>query len=450
MTFPDFMLVVMFAVGIPVVLYSWKRPLYLVPLFVLLCGGLFGQVNLEEEMSVKIASGFTLVIRDFVVALMLIHVARALPKKKPRAVYRRPLVAFLIALLLNMIIKLMFFGSEFDPKVTPIVRFLVSMAAVYLLITCYLSDENASSFFHSCSLLAIVSVIVLIGYVVGAFPLPPSINPSQQLFVGGEATAIRLGLPNAYFLLFPYFAAIAPLANRISKLNKWDIVTIVAMLLGAFLALYRMYLSIVIIGVIVALMSRGGNLFKRLAIGLALVAVVFAAIQILAEANKSGIAGAVFERFGGVEEELQSEGSSGGSRIVRNFAALGALGDPSTAFLGTVFTFQDQEMRKLFVGDIGILSTTVYFGVAGFLLVFVIFKRGISLGLRSLRDVRLSGRVSTMVMLFLVAMIPATLFMYDPLAHETVTVLWMAMLGTYDALGVTRTQGVSSTVHAGP
>ena len=414
MTFPDFLVGLMFVVVITIGLYSWKQPLYLVPLFVFLAGGLFGQVNLDEEINLRITEGFTLVVRDFVVFLMLIHVFRARTRRKLTPAFRGPLVALLLALVANLVLKVVLFSGEFDPKISQLLRFFVSTVVVYFLITEYLTEENAMRFIHSCCLLAIVSVAVLIGYSIGLFPVPTE-SSSTHLFVGDESTAIRLGVPNSYFLLFPYFAVVAPLAQRSRRLDKWDIVTICSMVLGAFVALYRMYLFIVIIGLIIALVVHGKNIIKRIAAGVALLFVMIVVVQLLSEANKSGIAGAVVERFAGLDQELKSEGSSAGGRIFRSFTVLGALSDPSTALFGTVFTSRDQEMRQLIVGDLGILATWVYFGLAGLLFVIVIFKRGIALGLHSFRDAGIGGRVSGMLLLFLVSMLPSTSLCSIPL-----------------------------------
>ena len=432
MGFPDLLLVAGLVTTVAVVLYSWKEPVFLIPVFVLLLGGVFAQVDLNERLYVQVTTGVRLYLRDFIIILMIIHVLRAHNSlKKSGLVFYKPITFFLAFLVINLGLKFLFYGPEFDDKITPFIR-LFATFAIYFLLIHYLNVENFRRFANSINLLALISLLVFFGYALGPLPMPSGLT-ALNIYISSDATAVRLPLPNTFFLFFPYFLSIAPLIGESGRMRFRDAVLATGMIAASFVSLYRMYLSVVVFGFLLALVVRRGRLVKRFAIAVSLCVALFAAVQVLVEARDAGVVRAAVERFAGTGAELQDEGGSAGGRVVRTYAAIGSLSDPATFLIGTAFTNQFREYSQLFGMDLGIIASFIYYGIPGMIFIIVLYKRGLTSSAASLRTGEPLGRVSGATFLFFIAMLPAVLFMYNPLEHEMMIAVWACVLGTFDA-----------------
>jgi hypothetical protein len=305
--------------------------------------------------------------------------------------------------------------------------------AVYYLLVKYLREENFNRLLNSCSLIAIGSVLVIVGYLTGVLPFPAGMNPFISLHVGEEGIAPRLAIPNTFFLFFPYFLSIAPLTQRAGSLPLRDRITSSVVIVGSLLALFRMYLFIVVFGGILAYLRRG-QMVRRVVF--ALLTLLFLGTVAVALDKVSGynILSSVFERSSGAGEELYYAEGSGGSRIERNLSGLSRFSSPGIVLFGSVFSTEFGEWVQFVSYDLGIVATFLFFGLPGVMLVGAIYRRGLPATWNERLKSRAHGRAANALFLFLVAGIPAFLFMYNPLQSEVWIATFAAFLGSYDGL----------------
>ena len=434
MGLPEILLTFSLILSVVVILYSWKNPLYLIPLFILFLGGVFSQVDLGERLYVQVFEGVRLYLRDIIVVVIIIHVIRRFASMQARhTLFKGPISFLLLYLVGNLCIKMFFFGAEFNTKITPFIR-LFSTFAVYYLLVGYLRTENFLPFMKSCYLLCIASVAILLGYVLLLIPLPPALALSLIPTETVGSPSLRFGMPNHFFLFFPLFIALAPLLGYVGKMRMTERLVVVLMIIGSALALYRMYLFVVLFGSMAAFIGGRGGMIRKLALGSVVVVALFFAIQLISEARESGITESFVMRFEGTGEELGQEGASGGGRIVRTYAAFGLLMEPAVLFLGAAFTGQFSEVIAFTTSDLGLVSTALYFGLPALLFYFLVYTRGISNSLSFLKRSDPLGQAAGGLLLFLIAILPGTVFMYNPLESEMFIALWAVMLGTFDGL----------------
>ena len=435
MEFPQVILTLSLALGIAVVLYSWKNPLNLIPLFILFLGGVFGQVDLGERLYIQLFEGVRLHLRDFVIMIMLVHVIRrphAFVQRKQTA-FGHAISLFLLYLLANLCIKLIFFGAEFDSKISPFIR-LFSTFAIYYLIVGYLRSDNFIPFIRSCYVLCIASVLILLGYVLLLIPIPEGFKVGFFPSAEGGSQAVRFGMPNHFFLFFPYFMAIAPLIGYVDKTRPLERLIIILMIVGSALALFRMYLFVVVFGGVAAFVGGRGRVIRKFVVGTAVAIGLFFVVQMISEAKGSEITESFIRRFSTTSDEFANEEGSAGGRVVRTYAAFGQLTEPSVLLLGAAFTREFSEVLDFATSDLGVISTVMYYGLPGLVLIVFIYKRGITVALASVKRKDALGHSAGALLLFLIAVFPGTLFMYNPLESEMFIAVWATFLGAFDAL----------------
>jgi hypothetical protein len=241
-------------------------------------------------------------------------------------------------------------------------------------------------------------------------------------------------MPNHFFLFFPYFMAVAPLLGYVDRTNLTGRITAMLMIIGSALALFRMYLFVVVFGGVAAFVGGRGRVIRKFAVGLAVAVALFFVVQIISEAKGSEIVESFVTRFSTTSDEFQIEEGSAGSRVVRTYAALGQLSDPGALLLGAAFTSEFSGVIDFATSDLGVISTVLYYGLPGLVLIAFIYKRGMAVALASVKRKDALGHSAGALLLFLIAVLPGTLFMYNPLESEMFIAVWSVFLGTFDAL----------------
>jgi hypothetical protein len=355
---------------------------------------------------------------------------------------------FLLFLVADLLIKFLAYGAEFDSKISPFIRLFYTFV-IYFLIVRYLRVENFQAFLVSCYLLCIASVLIFLGYILLLVPIPTGFVPALLPSSEAGSQPIRFGIPNALFVLFPYFMATARVFSKVGNGRAIEKLTMLFVAIGSALALFRMYLFIVLFGGVLAFVRGRGRATQKLAIGSIVAFGLYFAVQFISTAKETGIVEAFVGRFSATAEEFNDEESSAGGRVVRTYAAIGQLMQPNVLLLGTVFTKEFSEVTAFATADLGVVVTLLEYGLPGLVLMVFVYRKGVPAALVLEKRAGPLGQCARALLLFMTAMLPATLFMYNPLESEMMIALWATFVGSFDATYLMDNPPGMDAVHTG-